>query len=906
MLVGRGAEQQVLDRLFAGARIGRGGALAITGDPGVGKTALLADALDRVDGVHVLRATGTEAEQAIAFAGLHLLLRPALHLLDTLPGPQADALSSALALRAGVAGDRFAIGAATLALLCRYAERTPIAVVVDDLQWLDRPSAEALAFAARRIDDDPVVVLLAGRTGACEDLVDGLAVLELAGLDAASSRQLVHSLDTTAPTEEQVARLFEATGGNPLALLELGRSVELLDDRAPGLPPALPVALAAAFSRRLAQLDAGTRTALLAAVVANGDLQQTAEVCRRLGLDVSGLGPAEQAGLVSVAGGRVEVLHPLVRAAVYAEADESLRRVVHLTVADLLPDDAERRAWHLAEATWGPDAEVAQLLEVAGDNAAARTAYTVASTAYERAARLSPETERWHVLLCAAAEAAWTGGLRPRALALLDEIESRPVPESTRSRTLRIRAQIAARSGSVADAVRILERAAPDAPSPDDTVLLLAEALHAAFYLADAAVMTRLTSALPPHVEAATSPRARAIGLTAVGMSKVLAGDGGFDEIRAAVPLLAEHADPVAHPEALPWLLTTPLFLRDAESGADLRRIVDAVRSRMGVGLLPNVLFHVARDQATSTAWSRATANYEEGIRLARETGQGTDLAMSLAGLAWLESRQGRGDACRSHASEAVGLCSERGIRMGEAWCLFALGDLQLAEGDARAATATFLDLSRRLEEWGIADPDLSPGAELVDALLRVGRTADAEAEAARYAAAAQAKGRPWSSARAHRAEGLVADDASFDEHFAAALAGHLDTRDLFEAARTHLAYGGRLRRAARRVDARVHLRAALESFEELGADLWARTAAAELEATGETVTRREATGTDSLTPQELQVSLLLAEGRTTRETAAALFLSPKTVEYHLRKVYTKLGIHSRTELAEVLLGSSA
>ena len=647
MLVGRGAEQQVLDRLFAGARIGRGGSLAITGDPGVGKTALLAESLDRVDGVHVLRATGTEAEQAIAFAGLHLLLRPALHLLDTLPEPQSEALSSALALRAGVAGDRFAIGAATLALLCRYAEQTPIAVVVDDLQWLDRPSAEALAFAARRIDDDPVVVLLAGRTGACEDLVDGLAVLELAGLDAASSSELVHSLETTAPTEDQVARLFEATGGNPLALLELGRSVELLDDRAPGLPPALPVALAAAFSRRLAQLDAGTRTALLAAVVANGDLQQTGEVCRRLGLDVSGLGPAEQAGLVTVAGGRIDVRHPLVRAAVYAEADESLRRVVHLTVADLLPDDAERRAWHLAEATWGPDAEVAQLLEVAGDNAAARTAYTVASTAYERAARLSPETERWHVLLCAAAEAAWTGGLRPRALALLDEIESRPVPEATRSRTLRIRAQIAARSGSVADAVRILERAAPDAPTPDDTVFLLAEALHAAFYLADAAVTKRLAAALPPSVEAATSPHARAVGLTAAGMSKVLSGDGGFDEIRAAVPLLAEHADPVAHPEALPWLLTTPLFLRDAESGADLRRIVDAVRSRMGVGLLPNVLFHVARDQATSTAWSRATANYEEGIRLARETGQGTDLAMSLAGLAWLESRQGRGDACR-------------------------------------------------------------------------------------------------------------------------------------------------------------------------------------------------------------------------------------------------------------------
>jgi DNA-binding CsgD family transcriptional regulator len=305
-----------------------------------------------------------------------------------------------------------------------------------------------------------------------------------------------------------------------------------------------------------------------------------------------------------------------------------------------------------------------------------------------------------------------------------------------------------------------------------------------------------------------------------------------------------------------------------------------------------------------STAWSRAAANYEEAIRLARETGQGTDLAMSLAGLAWLESRQGRGDACREHAAEAVRLCTQRGIRMGEAWCLYAVGDLELAEGDPRAATKTFLDLSRRLDEWGIADADLSPGAELVDALLRLGRPADAEAEARRYAAAARAKGRPWSVARAHRALGTVADHRAFDAHFEAAIECHADTRDIFEAARTHLAYGGRLRRAGRRVDARAHLRTALESFDDLGADPWAQTTAAELEATGEKVARREASGAASLTPQELQVSLLLAEGRTTRETAAALFLSPKTVEYHLRKVYTKLDIHSRAELTEQLLGS--
>lgn len=902
MLVGRGSEQQVVDRLFARARIGQGGALTVLGEPGVGKTALLGDALARLDGVHVLRATGTEAEQDIAFAGLHLLLQPALHLVDSLPQPQSAALSSALALTGGTAGDRFAIGAATLALLSRQAEQGPIAIVVDDLQWLDRPSAEALAFAARRIDADPVVVLLAGRSGSCEDLVAGIDVLELGGLDAAAAGELVRGVHPASTTDEQVARLFAATGGNPLALLELGRNIELLDDRAPMLPPALPAALASAFSQRLAELDAGERTALLAAVVANGDLHQTGEVCKRIGLDVSGLGAAERAGLVTMSGSRVDVRHPLVRAAVYADSDESLRRIVHLAVADLLPEDAERRAWHLAEATWGPDPEVARLLEAAGDSAMARTAYTIASTAYERAARLSTDTDRWHVLMCASAEAAWTGGLRHRALALLDEIETRPAPDHTRSRTVRIRAQIAARSGSVGDAVSILERAAPQAPTSDDTVLLLAEALHAAFYLADAAVSRRLSGTLLHYVPGVVSPRVRAIGLTAAGMAKVLSGDGGFDELRTAVPLLAEHADPVEHPEALPWLLTTPLFLRDARTGADLRRIVDEVRSRMGVGLLPNVLFHVARDQATSASWSRAVANYEEGIRLARETGQGTDLAMSLAGLAWLESRQGRSAACREHAGEAARLCTERGIRMGEAWCLFATGDLSLAEGDAAAAVTELVDLSRRLEAWGIADPDLSPGAELVDALLRVGRPAEAEREARRFAAAARAKGRPWSSARAHRAEGMVAADDAFDAHFDAAIEGHRDTRDLFEAARTHLAYGGRLRRAARRVDARAHLRSALETFDELGAELWARTAAAELEATGEKVARREGTGADALTPQELQVSLLLAEGRTTRETAAALFLSPKTVEYHLRKVYTKLGIHSRTELAEQLL----
>lgn len=891
-------------QLLAGARVGRGGVLAVTGEPGIGKTALLDDAAGHADGVRVLRATGTEAEKDVAFAALHLLLRPALHLVDNIPEPQALALGAALALREGTAGDRFAIGAATLSLLCRYAEEAPVAVIADDLQWMDRPSAEALAFAARRVDADPVAVLLAGRSGTCEDLIAGLRALELTGLGVEAAGQLVRASTDVQTTAAQVTGLLEATGGNPLALLELGRHPELLDERAPGLPPALPARLAALFARRLGELDEETREALLVSVVANGDLQLTRAVCGRLRLGGSGLGAAERTGLVTVTGARVEVRHPLVRAAVYAEADDALRRDVHRAVAELLPeDDVERRAWHLAEATWGTDAEVATLLALAGDRAASRSAYTVASTAYERAARLSAESDDWHRGLCDAAEAAWQGGVPQRAVALLDEVGSRHVAPRTQTRSLRLRAQVAARSGSVAEAVRILEGAAPEAPSPDEATFVLAEALHAAFYLADAEVTSRLGRTLSRVVEQASSPYARAVGLTAAGMAKVITGEGGSEELHVAVPLLAEHADPVAHPEALPWLLTTPLFLRDSGSGAELRRIVDAVRSQTGVGLLPNVLFHVARDQATATAWQRAAANYEESIRLARETGQGTDLAMSLAGLAWLESRQGRGESCRAHAAESLQLCADGGIRMGEVWCLFAVGDLELAEGDPRAAADAFLDVRRRLEAARIADPDLFPGAELVDALLRLGEKEEAVETAGRFADAARAKGRPWSSARASRALGLVADPESFDAHFLAALEGHADTRDQFETARTELAYGARLRRAARRVDARVHLRSALESLEDLGAELWARTAGVELEATGETVVRRASSGTESLTSQEMQVAVLLAEGRTTREAAAGLFLSPKTVEYHLRKVYTKLGINTRAELAERLLG---
>jgi DNA-binding CsgD family transcriptional regulator/tetratricopeptide (TPR) repeat protein len=903
VLIGREAETQAIDRLVAGSRIGNSGVLAITGEPGVGKTALLDYGRSRLEGFRPMTATGTEPEREIPFAGLQALLRPALDLLDRIPGPQADALSAALALRSGPVGDRFAIGAATLSLVCRYAEEAPLAVLVDDLHLWDRPSAEALAFAARRLSADPIALLVAARTGEAEETIAGLPRLVLAGLDPEAARSLVGATSRSPVTDEQLDRLYETTGGNPLALLELGVDPGLLDPVGPGLPAPVPATLVSAYARRVRLLDEAARSALLVAVVCDGDRRVVTAACARLGTDPTRLAAAEQEGLVTVTGGRIEFRHPLLRAAVYGDATVDERRAAHRAAAEVLPgSDEDRRAWHLSEATWTPDASVAAMLTATAERAAERTAYAVASTAYERAARLSPETGQQLGLLVSAAGTAWSAGLGPRATRLLDELRGLPLPDWTTTAVLQLRAAIAARTGSLSEALDILEQAAARAPSADAAVPLLADAVSATFYLADTTALRRLAGKLTEALREVTTPYARAVGLMATGIAEVLTGQGGAARIRAAATLLTESPELRSDPRRLPWLMLPPLYLRDSDTaGAELRAVVDEVRDRAGVGTLPYLLFHIARDQATTSSWRRAEANYAEAIRLSRETGQSTELAVSLAGLAWLESRQGREAGCRAHAAEALPICSERSIRLGEAWVLFALGDLELGLGDAAAAVDHLERLEELLGRLGLGDPDLSPRPELTDALLRLGREEEARLRAQEYWDAAVAKGQPWACARAQRALGLVAGPDDFDAPFGAALELHGDTLDDFETARTLLAYGGRLRRAGRRVDARPPLRRALETFATLGSLRWADQSAAELDATGERVPRRETTGVESLTPQELQVSLLLAEGRSTREAAAALFLSPKTVEYHLRKVYTKLGIRSRAELAGLL-----
>ena len=391
-------------------------------------------------------------------------------------------------------------------------------------------------------------------------------------------------------------------------------------------------------------------------------------------------------------------------------------------------------------------------------------------------------------------------------------------------------------------------------------------------------------------------------------MGRIMGGDAaaGAQAILEAVGLAESTPELLDDLEMLPWLTLGPIFLRETGAGRPLLdRALEVARERTALGTLPLVLNLLARDQATTDRWPVAEATYRESIALARETDQQTDLGFGQAGLAWLQARRGRDQEARELAASALEISIALGSRLFEVWASAALGELELGSGDAARAAEHFEHQRRLLRELGITDVDLFPAAELVDAYLRLGRDNDARLVAAQFAAAAEAKGQPWSMARALRCRGLVADEGDLTSSFEAALEQHAQTLDAFETARTQLAYGERLRRARNRVLAREQLRRALETFEHLDAVPWAERAGTELAASGERLRRRDPSTLDELTPQELQIALLLAAGRTTREAAAALFLSPKTIEYHLRHVYLKLGVHSREELARVLASSS-
>ena len=625
-----------------------------------------------------------------------------------------------------------------------------------------------------------------------------------------------------------------------------------------------------------------------------------------MGADLGAVTEAEQPGLVVLSAGRLTFRHPLVRSAVYAAAAPRLRREVHRAVAEALPaGDLERRAWNLAEATVGPDGDVASSSSVWRSGCATEV-HTPTRLPPSSARRCSPlRAPRCPQPDSAAGECAWLAGQPVRASALLDAALALGPDQQVLDRALELKATVAARTGSLPAARAILLEAAgaAEAADPDRAVMLLADAVRVSFVGADARGALEIADRLERLLGRVTTARARSIGNLAVGIGRILAGAGGVEHLRRAVAefLSAPRADEGADRAA--WLAVGPLFLRESGPGRDLMlRAVADRREHAALGSLPFLLFHLARDDATTDRWSAAEVGYQEAVLLARESGQTTDLAMCLAGLAWLQARMGREADCRAAAGEAARICRQHGIQLGTIWVSFALADLELGLGHAEEAVHALEALAGLLADLGVHDVDLSPAPELVEALLHTGERDRARAVALDFHALADAKRQPWAMARAERGLGATGPVGEVDEHFRCALELHQGTDDLFERARAELSYGRRLRRDRRRSDGRVHLAPALRAFEWLGAQPWADQCAVELAACGGSVARQGSVVRDVLRRRSSRSPRCWAwKGRTTRQAAAALFLSPKTVEYHLRHVYTKLAVGSREELKDVL-----
>jgi DNA-binding CsgD family transcriptional regulator len=909
VLVGRATEQRRIGQVLDTARSGRAAVLALVGEPGSGKSALLDEAAAAPHGMTVLRARGVPSETHVPFGGLFALLRPVLGRLGSLPTPQARALESALALRVGRPQDRFAVGAATLGLLSAVAEQEPLLVLVDDLQSLDEASGAAMLFAARRLLADAVAVVVAARADE-PSLLDGadLPRVELRGLDRFAAGELVRAVAAGPVDDHVLDRLHRQTGGNPLALLELAAEPRALRADGPADVP-LPVVptVAEVYLRRCGGLPARTRLVLLLAAAGEGSgLHALAASAQALGCALTDLAPAESVGLVRLTGEAVDFTHPLARSAVYGDAPPADRRRVHAALAGVLPDaDADRRAWHLALAAVGPDDAACSALAQAADRAQARSAYDVAARAYARAAVAATAAPHRAELQLAGAEAAWLAGRPERALALLDAArDGSDAPELVVAAE-NLRGHIATRCGPIPAGRTILLAAAERIVQvdPDRAVVMLAEALNAAFSEGNSDAMRDIAARLAETSAAASTPRAAFFATMAQGMALLFHGNGpgGAVLVRQAVDSVDPASELAADPRLLAWLVMGPLWLRESAGHARVDVALEAHRRAMAIGTLPFLLSHVALGRVASDRWPEAEAGFSEAIGLARETGQRTDLAFALARLAGLEARQGKAEQCRAHATEALALTGALQLGPGEVWTHAALIDLELGEGRPEAALRHAAQQREVLARLGIGDVDLDPGPEIVDALLRLRRVGAAAAEAEQFDAAARDKGRPWALARAARCRGLLAPDGELDAVFAEALGLHDSTGDAFETARTQLAFGSRLRRFGHRVRAREQLRLAVATFDALGAAPWADLGRDELAATGETARRREPDTRDDLTPQELHLALMLAEGRTTRDVAAAVFLSPKTVEYHLRSVYRKLLVNTREQLALAL-----
>ena len=906
MLHGRDTEVQRIAELLDAAREGTSAALLLSGEPGIGKTALLEHAAAGAAGFLVLRARGYESERDLPYAGLHALLGPALGLRNRIPDVQSQALGTALALEPPAPHDPFAVPAGVLSLLAAAAEDQPVLAVVDDAHWLDDESLRAVLFAARRLGAEGLVLLVAARSDEARGIdAAGLPTLRLGRLDDEAARALIEQ--EAGGVDDTVAEaLISLAAGNPLALHELPRALsEAQRKGTEPLPTGIPAGsgIERAFSRRIAELPEPSRHALaVAATLETGRLDECLAAVREAGLDPSDLDAPEGAGLVSIEGSTVTFRHPLLRTLAYQTAPPSERRRAHAAVAAVVGDPTVR-AWHLSSAAVGPDEEVAAALDEAAAIARRLGAPAAAALAAARAAELTPDAEaRLRRLVAAASDHAEAGRV-DLALERVAEAEAL-APDgdvAAELRMLRGRAEtrggraVEGRSRIVAEADRVQEG------NPVGAAALLLEAGIADLMLGDSFTMIEtadrahaLADGRSPEV-ASLAVLERAVALAPIGGAQE--SERLLDELQ---PLLLE-GDPLPpYAELLTFAgQVATWFERFGLAEALLRRQIDAARAASAAGRLPYPLAALSYLNWRRGRWSQALADAEEAVRLARDTGQIAQLSNALCALAWVQSGRGEAQAAAAHNQEALHLIEAMGGRSPFAIYVHAsLGFASLTEERYDAAVENLQRAQGIFDELGGAEPSvLLFEPDRVEALIRTGRRDDAVVALQQLEGQAQSTGRTWAHAVTARCQGLLAGDADFRAHFGRALEWHGKADMPFETARTRLAFGERLRRAGNRADSRPELEAAGAIFERLGAKPWLRRAEAELRSSGRTVRPRDAAG-DELTPSELQVALRVAEGLTNREVAGVLFLSPKTVEHHLSSIYRKLGVRSRTELA--------
>jgi DNA-binding CsgD family transcriptional regulator len=902
-LIDRRSERAMLDDLLAGVRSGSSRALVLRGEAGVGKSALL-DYLERQAArCRVVRAAGVESEMELAFAGLHQVCAPFADRFQALPDPQSDALGTALGLQDGDPPDRFLVGLAVLGMLADLAEERPLVCVVDDTHWLDAASAQALAFVARRLQAESVGLVFAVREPADDAHLAGLPDLAVAGLDDRDAILLLDSV-LAGPLDERVRdRIVAETRGNPLALLELprGRSpVELAGGFDLADEPALAGRIEQTFRDRVSPLPSPTRRLLLiAAAEPAGDPLIVWKAADALGIEAGAAAPATDAGLVEL-GAQVRFRHPLVRSAVYGGATPEERQLAHRTLADVTDADTDpdRRAWHLAQATTGLDEEVAAELERSAVRARARGGLAAYAAFRERAAELTPDPELRPVRLLAAAQGKHQAGAPDAALRLLAAARSGPLGEVDQARAQLLQAQVTFATTRGRDAPPLLLEAARRLEQLDPTLAreTYLDAFAAAFSagrFADRGTVGEVAEAV---LDAGWAPSTRACDLLLDGLA-LLTTEG----YRMAAPALKDalqafRDEPLTEDDELRWLW---------------------------------LACHTARTLGDDAAWDELT---ERQVTIARRTGAFTVLPIALSDRLTVELFSGNLAAAASMAAEADGVVEATGSRLMLRGAI-ALANWRGHDAEAMALTkAREADVRRRGEglwlaanDWGSAlrynglsryDEALAAAeraaedpytlglpilllSELIEAAVYSGNTQRTVDPLGSITEIAESSGTDWALGARARSAALCAEGSAAEELYLEAIERlssiHIHGCDTL--ARAHLVYGEWLRREQRRVDAREQLRVAHEMLVHMGMEAFAERARRELLAPGETVRKRSVETLDDLTPQELQIAHMAADGQTNPEIGAQLFLSRRTIEWHLRKVFAKLGVSSRREL---------